>query len=449
MKAAELSEQGELRPANPSMAGARRRFVSEASWVLLGQAIGAIGSVAGVRILTQVLSPASFGELALAMTATTLALQVLLGPLATTTLRFFAPAQEARQMRSFLEAVRDLLAGAAGLITVLGTVVLVCVVAISGWQWFVLAGSALAFALLSGTSSVLDGMQNAARQRTVVAWHDGCAPWLRAGLAVILIHALSRATSGVAMAGYALASACVLCSQYFFFRTRIRSLAAGDREGAADRDRWIRDILVYGSPFALWGVFTWAQMASDRWALGVLVSTHEVGLYAAVYQLGFYPLVMLSQVLTQFAAPVLFRRAGDASDPDRVRASRIANERLLLAVLGSTVLITIVSALLHRWIALLLLAPEYRSASHFFPWMTLAGGLFATGQVAALGFMTANRVRSMTAPKIITALVGVALNLAGAFLYGVAGVVGAGVITAAIYCGWLILLAAQNRSDGN
>ena len=415
----------------------RLSILREGAWVTTGQAVGGVGSIVGVRILTHALDPVAYGELALGMTAATLALQVFLAPLTTSTLRFFSAAQEADDVRGFLAAVRFLLGAATAIIFATMVIALALTAVFSGWRWFALIIASFCYAMLSGTNSVLDGMQNAARQRLIVAWHDGIAPWLRFGAAVAFIALLSRATSGTAMLGYAVGSFAVLVSQFLFFRARIGSAVHHPRN-EPDRQYWVRSMVGYGWPFALWGVFTWGQLASDRWALGAFLSTREVGLYASVFQLGFYPILMLSQALTQFAAPVLFERAGDATDLNRLRASLRRNKQFILIVLVSTVVAVAGAAVLHNVIARLLLAPEYRSASHFLPWMVLSAGLFATGQVAALSFMTANRSTLLTVPKTVTALVAVGLNFAGAFFFGVTGVVGAGVAAGGIYCAWLI-----------
>jgi len=45
------------------------RLSREGSWVVMGQAATVIGSLAGVRLLSELLDPAAYGELALGMTA--------------------------------------------------------------------------------------------------------------------------------------------------------------------------------------------------------------------------------------------------------------------------------------------------------------------------------------------------------------------------------------------
>lgn len=414
---------------------------TEFGWVTVGQAAAAIGSLVGVRLLTQFLSPSSYGELALAMTLATLAQQTALLPIAGASLRFFGPAQEAGQLRAFWGAVRRLSAVAVLGIGVAGGLVLIVLGLLEESRWIGLAAAAFLFAVLLGFCTILDAMQNAARQRVVVAFHDGIAVWLRFFTAILLIR-LFRSSSTAAMSGYAAASALVLFSQAAFFRKRLQRLGRSEPEPAFDLKRsWMHQLIKYAWPFCTWGVFSWAQMASDRWALQVNSSAAQVGLYLALYQLGYYPIVLASGLLSQLAGPVLFARAGDGSDPERVRRASAWNQRIVALTLIGTVLATAVAFLVHRQLFTLLVAPPYRSVSRFLPWMILAGGLFAAGQLAVLSLLAGTATKGLIAPKITTAILGVVLNFAGAHWFGIAGVVAANVIVSLFYCVWLAFQA--------
>src|SRR5665647_2701772 len=82
-----------------------RRLSKEGAWIVLGQASAVLGSLASVRLLTELLDPAAYGELALGMTVASLVNQTVLGPLSNGITRFYAPAQERGDLRSYLTAV--------------------------------------------------------------------------------------------------------------------------------------------------------------------------------------------------------------------------------------------------------------------------------------------------------------------------------------------------------
>src|SRR4029453_362649 len=75
----------------------------------------------------------------------------------------------------------------------------------------------------------------------------------------------------------------------------------------------------YALPFATWGVFTWAFEASGRWALQLSSGATDVGLYAALWQIGQYPIVLFADAIATTVAPVVFARAGEGSDQLRLR----------------------------------------------------------------------------------------------------------------------------------
>jgi O-antigen/teichoic acid export membrane protein len=400
-------------------------------WVGLGQATAALGAIVGVRLITHCLTPTAYGELALGMTIATLSQQILLAPLSGASLRFFAPAQEAGQISSYISAVGYLLTRAVGLALVALAVLSVGIWVSGHAGWLGLVFGSFGFALLAGTSAVLDGMQNAARQRVVVAWHDGLAPWLRFFTAVVLIGLLG-AFSSVAMLGYGLASVTVLFSQYLFFRRRI-SVMDTTRAVPTVAHEWTRQMYNYGWPFAVTGLFSWVHASSDRWALQFFSSTSTVGLYAVLYQMGYYPISLLANLITQLVMPVLFSRAGDGSDLARMQTVRKINRTIILCILGLTGLATLVAATLHAQIFALFVPSEYFRVSKLLPWVTLAGGVYASGQMAVLFILSSMKTKSLMFFRIGGGLLGITLNFLGAWIWGINGIVLAILLWAVFY----------------
>jgi O-antigen/teichoic acid export membrane protein len=413
------------------------RLSKEGLWIVLGQAAAVLGSLVGVRLLTELLDPAAFGELALGLTVAALVNQTVLGPLANGVTRFYAPAQEQADLGGYLTAVRRLVA-AATMIIVLMTLLTVAGLLTAGRsQWIGIATAALLFATLSGYNAILNGIQNAARQRAIVALHQGMESWVRFLAAAGLLLCLG-ATSTVAMLGYAVAVTLVLGSQYVFFRRTVHKNSA-----APDQKDWQRQVWKYSWPISVFGMFTWVQLASDRWALELFATTREVGTYAALFQLGYYPMSMASTMAMQFLAPIFYQRAGDASDSRRNAVVNKLSWNLTGFSLGATGTAFLLSLLFHRQIFQLLVAHEYAAVSHLLPWMLLAGGIFAAGQTIALNLMSQMRTHTMMAAKIVTALAGVALNFAGAYWLGTAGIVIASVLFSVLYFSWMAVLSVR------
>lgn len=197
----------------------------------------------------------------------------------------------------------------------------------------------------------------------------------------------------------------------------------------------------YSWPFSTWGVFTWMQQVSDRWALGLYATVQDVGLYAVVFQLGYTPIALFLNLAVAFISPILYARAGDARSANRNQDVHRIIWRIAFVALGLTAVAVGFAAMLHRPILLLLVAEEYRELSYLLPWVILAGGVFASGQMVALKLMSDLKSRELLVPKIATALIGLALNLVGAVVAGTYGVVAAMVAFSTIYLTWIILLA--------
>ena len=427
----------------PSMIKKFKPFRSELILVGTGQAIAALGSIVGVRLMTGVLPPEIYGEVALAITFVTLIQQILVGPLSGALTRFFKVALESEQLPNFFRSSFSL-AIKVSMVTISLLSAGMLFLWISGRStYLVLALFTLVFALVSGFNVLLDSIQTAARQRAVVAWHQGLGQWLRYLAAVGVVLVIGKVPAA-ALAGYAASALIILGSQIFFFR---RKMPAGSFRRLAPDPQWTERLLRYALPFSSWGIFTWLQITSDRWALQTFANTQEVGYYTVLFQLGYYPLMMLTNVIMQFAAPVLFGQAGDGSDPLRIRRAQKNTWRMLGAAFILTLIGVIAAALLHPLIFALFTAPGYHLVSGLLPIMVLSGGIFACGQIASLMELNRGKPKALLKPKIAMGIAGTLFNIAGAYWLGLTGVVYAGAVFSGLYFLWVLLLRRGDRTS--
>jgi O-antigen/teichoic acid export membrane protein len=421
-----------------------QRLGRELFWISSGQTLTILGAIVGVRFLTGVLSPEIYGELSLGMTIAMLGSQVVFGPLAAAAVRFFAPSIEVGEFLYFSHALRRMMLKATGLVLLIACIACMCLLLKKQFNWLLLSIVALFFALFSCYGAILDGMQNAARQRVIVAWHSALASWGRFLMAAGLVVWLG-ANSAIAMLGYVLASIVVLSSQVWFFKNTYLANSNNEVGKEISSNNWDSKMFIYAWPFASWGLFTWAQSASDRWALMFFTSNYEVGLYSVLYQLGYYPVTIFGGLMVQLIAPIMYQRAGDASSALRMQQVYTVNWRLTSLLLFITFVAVVAAAALYNPLFHLLVAPEYQSVAWLLPWLVLSGGLFATGQSASLSLMSGSESRSLLAPKLVTAISGVLLNFVGAAWYGIIGVAGANLVFSIGYMSWMFyLLRAHN-----
>ena len=413
-------------------------------WVASGQLMSVLGALVGIRILTGIVSPEIYGELTLAMTFSTLLTQVIFIPIGQAVQRFLSVGVTQRDLVDFFCGLKKLsLLAVLSALMVSGLLLFVLFLTDSK-KWFWMLFPASLYAVFSGLNSILDGLQNAARQRQIVAWHGAIATWGRFLCAAVLILGFGAASS-LAMSGYALASVIVLLSQVYFIKLKYDMKNSKDCRVVPPSSYFFKEMSSFAWPVALWGAFGWAQSVADRWALESFASTSDVGLYAVLYQIGFYPLQIFLAILMQFATPIIFENIGDATDSRKV--GRV--DSLTLVICSGFALFTIAvfwvamgnHELIFRWTA----SEAYGSVSWMLPGMVLASGLLGCAQIAATFFQSRLINQELLTPKIATAMLGVALNFAGSALCGLKGVVAANIMFSASYLTWILLLVFKKK----
>jgi O-antigen/teichoic acid export membrane protein len=395
------------------------------------------GTVAGVTILTRNLDPTTYGHLALVLTAATLVNQVIMGGIGNGLSRFYSVAAERNDTEGFLAAAYRILAGATAVTAAvaLGTAFGARQLGYSGLDLDIL--SAFLFALVLGYSGCFSGILNAARKRQAVALHVGTDAWLRNAFALGAI-VLRGPVTWVVIIAHAASVAIIAASQHRLVRKLVPKTAR-----APSPNSWTEEIWKFSWPFSVWGIFTWAQLVSDRWALAAYSTPSDVGQYVVAFQLGFTPLMILTGLAVSLLAPILYERAGDGTDIDRkINARRIT---IALATYSGalTALTTLIALLFHRSIYSIIVSEPYWDTSHLLPSAVLAGGLFATGQILSLQMMSNLQPGELLAPKIGIAILSVALNIVGAKYFGAPGVLAGLVLGSAAYVAWIYLLCER------
>jgi O-antigen/teichoic acid export membrane protein len=121
-----------------------------------------------------------------------------------------------------------------------------------------------------------------------------------------------------------------------------------------------------------------------------------------------------------------------------------------LVFAGSSVamlLVVLIEYLGHALIFSIVVAPEYQDVSAMLPLAGLSGALYSLGQLFAMGSVVLGGSRILLLPKIGSALAGTALNVVGAYSYGLVGVLGASVLTGVLYLLWVALIAMERYRE--
>jgi len=414
------------------------RLIKEGGWILIGQVAAIAGALVSVRILTEYLSPAQYGHFALGLSIAVMINQLIFGGVSNAIGRYFSIASENGDLNGYKNASLKLIIYSTVLVVILGIFFIIGLWVGDLKNWIDITVAALIFSIITGVVGSISGLQNAARQRAVVAFFSGLEAWLKIGLAILIMYWLGKSSTAV-MIGYACALTLILALQIISLKKLVKISNINYKEN----NKWIKKMLEYSLPFSIWGVFTAAQQASDRWSLQKYGSTVDVGHYAVLFQVGYTPISIITTLAINFLGPILFQRSGDATDKGRNNdVERITWIFTLTSIVITTIAFTLAMAL-HEWIFSWLVAFQYQVVSNLLPWMVLAGGLYASGQMLALKFMSDLKSSALTAPKITTAIIGILLNIVGAVHAGINGVVYALCVSSALYFIWTVCLVRK------
>jgi len=418
------------------------RFAKEGSRIVVGQIVTFLGSMVLVRVLTERLDPTQYGWLALALTFASLVNQVAIGGIVAGIGRFYSVAAENCDLGGYLRAAKQLMSYAALVVGGCGFAVLAGLSGAGRFQWTGLGVAVVCYSLLTGCNSALNSIQNAARQRAVVALHGGLDAWMKIGLALGLMVWLGN-TSTAVVAGYTLSALIVVASQLHFLRRLVQRHAAGTGKGTP----WKREIWKYSWPMVTGGLFNWGYFASQRWALQLFASTGEVGQFYALTQVAYTPIGIAGGVALSFLTPIFFAKAGDARDTGRLRGTQSAIVRTAVAGLVLTLAFALLSVFVHRQVFGLLVAPEYRSISGYMPFVVLSAGILQVSIVTASILTVEKRTVELLPLAIYGNLVITVMNLTFTKFFGVNGLVASMVAGSLLHLVWMVLIALRRAKQ--
>lgn len=406
-------------------------------WIIFGQISSVIGSLILLRIITDNLDPSEYGEISLVLTSSGFVNQVLMGGVIIGVGRFYPIAVEKSNLICYVSSVMRIMAFSSLVVISIGIIVAIFLflnIDSKNWIWLIVFTHI--FSISASYVSIFSSIQSAARKRSMVAFISGLDAILKVVIIVFIIKYVSGSSTGV-LFGYTITSIFVAALQMYFLKKNILNQFQ-DIHQLLQID-WERKIWSFAWPFSIFGIFTWLQQSSDRWALNTFTSPSELGQYMAVFQIGFTPIGLLTGFFVSLINPILFERTSSNFNESSNLKVRIFLFRVVLTCFVLTVVSVIFTFLFHSWIFSFFVGDQYQSKSYLLPWVVCSGGLFAAGQIISLNHMNELKTKKLIAPKIITALIGVFCNIFGAKFYGVEGVVFSLVFFSMIYFFWLAI----------
>ncbi len=417
-----------------------RNVIKETFWITLGQIVVIIFSILLMRMLTFLLSPTEYGNLALILTINGLFVQTVFASVTPGTSRFFNISKESEEQNMFYSGLGFLINRIFILVTSLLLILYFVLNILQIQKLLLVTELAVVYAIISGFNSIINSISQADRKHNEVAVSQSIESIFKLIFAYILISFFGGVSLNAIVAFIIAGIISLTYNMYKFSNRGFKIKFLGEKI-----NKYTYKIWNYSWPFVLWGAFTTLQLYSDRWALNYFSNTSNVGLYSLIYQFGFTLMSIGGGIFTSLLTPIIYQKAGDGEDVERKQqVISLTNKILISGLIVSFVTFTI-SLLSHQLIFKFFVDSRYYEVSYLFPWMVLSGSLFSVGQTCSIKLMAELKTFVLLPIKISTSILGIVLNVLGAKYYQINGVVGANLIFSIVFL--IAILIFSQRED--
>ena len=355
----------------------------EVAWVLCGQIGTAVGGLLTVKILTYLLTPVEYGKIAFANTIVLFISANIFGPLGQGLMRFWSINNEKGHMTEYLLQAKQMIMYLFSVILLVSLLFLTFSFYTSISKWSLLGTLAILAGALTGWMSVRTNMLIAARKRQAVSLINSISPILKLFVASLLIISATSSAISV-MAGFLAATALIVWSLEKYYNEYIRTkyqLIPKNTYDKQDSMEIQKEIINFSWPFFVWGIFSWIHQSSDRWAIQIYQGSDVLGSYSVIAQLAFYPLIMVSGILSTFFLPIVYDRGGILNSATSIKsANKIIVVMIVLYLVFTAILIGFFSVY-HRQIVVLFSNTRYADYSNLLMGLSVAWALFYLGQM--------------------------------------------------------------------
>jgi len=411
------------------------KLFGDAFWALFGQAASALALLLGTRLLTELVSPAVYGQVALLNGFVALGVAVFSYPFICAGMRIVPECQDPAERRSLHTAVAGLTLKASGLATAL--------LVLGGFAYGYFADGSSVLLLLAGVLLAMTvqrelGIQLAIgerKQRLASLWQTSDSV-LRPALAIVLVWWLGGNPEWVLL-GYILAS---LVSNLVWIVVKRRSAV---RMPTTASRAFGREVWVYALPLIPMELIFWINGLGDRYVIGYLLTAADVGLYAATYMIVNEAFNRSAMVLLRTFQPAYFQ----AFSAQQLQKAFSFLWFWIASVAGLGVAGLLLLLLTKDWVAAMVLAKSYHAAVDLMPAMALGCALHALGTALAQPLLARKRTKTLLKGRLcgaVTAAITIPLLVSQ---YGLPGAAWANPVYFGIEALVLALLAKPWKVD--
>ena len=413
-----------------------RRLVREFTVMSVGQVAALLAAIVTVKVLTVSLGQAEYGRLALGMTVPIFLNQFLFGPLALGLMRYYSISVELNQQRDLTTVAAQSSAVLVALVTLVGFPLCAIAGMRRGDSWGWLFAGMLLYGIAFSAQGFFISIYAAARMRGLGAISQLVDPLVRLVCGVVAVSLIHPSAVAVAWT-FAIGMIAAFAVQSVLYW---RSQLSLPESTSAARRALIRNLWHYSKYVMGFGVFSWMQVASDRWALEAFGGLAAVGIYVYAYQLAWLPILVIGGAIAQFLNPIIFQRAGNLEYSTKLATAMKATWIGVGLLSALTIAGSSAALLFGDRIALLLGSEQFRKSGEYVWILVLGLGAVQIGHMIGMVPLTLKRLRGHSVVRVVVGLFALAVNVFAARKFGLRGVAVASVVIGLFYC----ILAAVN-----
>ena len=336
-------------------------ILKEGAWSAFGKITTALGTLIGVRLLTEFIPKEVYGKVSLLIGIVTLGINLSAAPLLLAAQRFHSEVvlyEGVPQLRKTIVGMLKWSVSALVCLTLLGSVIYIRFHAISYVIFPVLAALLVVQVMRNLETSL---MIAARRQKEIAIW-DTVEAWTKPVIAVLLVTLLGATPQSVLLGYFIAVGGILLCFNLLPIQAEGKN--APKKVGEPD-SKLLSNIRSYAIPLIPLAIVAWIISLSDRYIIGGLLGMAGVGIYAASYGLISMPFLITGGAISQALRPIYFQSVSSEN-------KSLENKMFLvwLTTTSSVCFLGVIAVYYFRhWIAVCLLAREYRSGTLLMPWI--------------------------------------------------------------------------------
>ncbi len=392
----------------------------ELSSISAGYFSMAIGGLLGVRILTAFLTPSQYGQLSLGLTMGGVIYSVFFGPMTNGMARFISIAREKKQIRIYLYTIFKLFFKTSTLISFFSLLIIIIILLTDNLRWINLALASIAFGFIFSFNNIFIGLQIALRNRLLVSFNQGLITFSKFLLALVLIKIFGPSGT-VALYGQVFGLAIVLFIQIYQTIKIIKKYDDHDIVKISQVN-WQSKVIIFARPLITIGFLNWLKLSAEKWGLLFFTNYDEaVGYFSIVYQFGYYPIALLTNLLINYLRPIYFDRAGN--NKKNLISTYVLGIKIFIIVFCIFAFLISLIFLYREFFLSILLDEKYRSVSYLIGIMMMSALLNESTSFVTLLMQTKKETKPLIIPNGISYTTGLILTILGAYFYGLYGVV--------------------------